>query len=199
MTIVLFDLGNVLVEVAGFKRLAGWLGEADDDAITERWLLSPAVRKFERGQCPAKAFGAAIVAEYDLPMSVEAFLADFAQWGQGLSPGTAALVESVKPRARAACFSNSNEIHWHTQKDHREIKALFETAFSSHEIGKVKPDLEAFEHVVTSLGAAPEEIVFLDDSRRNVAAARTLGIRAYRVRGVTEARNKLTELDLVTP
>ena len=199
MTVVLFDLGNVLVEVAGFRRLADWLGETDDEAITERWLLSPAVRQFERGLCSAQSFGAAIVAEYDLPISVETFLADFAQWGQGLSPGAAALVESVKPKARAACFSNSNEIHWHTQKDHREIKALFEAAFSSHEIGKVKPDREAFEHVVAVLGAAPEEIVFLDDSRSNVAAARALGIQAYRVRGVTEARNKLTELDLVTP
>jgi len=194
--VVLFDLGNVLVEVAGFKHLAAWLNEPDQGTVVEHWLASPAVRAFERGLCSPEEFGAAIVAEFDLPASPEDFLTDFAHWGQGLSPGAAALVDDVHRRARVACFSNSNEIHWYTQKDHREIKTLFEVAFSSHEIGKVKPDREAFEHVVAALDVAPPEIVFVDDSATNVAAARDLGIQAYRTLGVAEARAVLADLGL---
>lgn len=197
MKVVLFDLGNVLVEVAGFQQLAAWLGETDLDTVVEQWLVSPAVRRFERGLCSPEAFGDAIVAEYRLPVSSKAFLDDFARWGQGLSPGAAALVDEVRLRARVACFSNSNQIHWHSQKDHREIKALFEIAFSSHEIGKVKPDREAFVYVVEALGVAPQDVVFVDDSATNVAAARAMGINAHRVRGVAAARAALADLGLV--
>ncbi len=49
MTVVLFDLGNVLVEVVGFRKIAEWLGESDHDAVVEHWIASPIVKRFERG------------------------------------------------------------------------------------------------------------------------------------------------------
>jgi HAD superfamily hydrolase (TIGR01509 family) len=199
VTVVLFDLGNVLVEVVGFRKIAEWLGESDHDAVVEHWIASPIVKRFERGQCAPDEFAAAIVAEYGLTISPTAFLDDFAHWPQGLAPGAAELVTEVRGKARTACFSNSNVIHWYSQRDHAAIKALFDVAFSSHEIGQVKPDRAAFEHVVRELRVDPGEIVFLDDSESNTRSARSLGIDAHRVRGVAEARASLAALGLAAP
>jgi glucose-1-phosphatase len=198
MTVVLFDLGNVLVEVAGYRVLAEWLGESNYDAVVEHWLASPAVQQFERGQCTPEVFAAAIIADYELDLTPDGFIARFSAWPQGLSFGAAALVADASKQATTACFSNSNVIHWNTQKDHARIRGLFTHAYSSHEIGLVKPDHAAFAYVIADLGVHPEEIVFLDDAASNVAAARAMGIRGYRTAGVAEARAVLADLGLVS-
>ncbi|MDA0368728.1 MAG: HAD-IA family hydrolase [Proteobacteria bacterium] len=198
MTVVLFDLGNVLVEVAGYRVLAEWLGESNHDAVVEHWLASPAVQQFERGQCTPEVFAAAVTADYNLDLTVEGFIAAFSAWPQGLSPGAATLVEDARSQATTACFSNSNVIHWNTAKDHTRIRGLFAHAYSSHEIGHVKPDRAAFAYVIADLGVRPDEIVFLDDAASNVAAARAMGIRGYRTVGVGEARAVLSDLGLVS-
>ncbi len=44
-----------------------------------------------------------------------------------------------------------------------------------------KPDPSAYTHVLSELGAAPGECVFIDDSLRNLAPARALGIKTVLV------------------
>lgn len=44
-----------------------------------------------------------------------------------------------------------------------------------------KPDPSAYTHALSELGAAPDECVFIDDSPRNLAPARTLGIKTVLV------------------
>jgi len=56
----------------------------------------------------------------------------------------------------------------------------FDVRFSSHLIGHLKPDKEAFEFVVAALGCAPERILFLDDNRLNIDGALAVGMQARR-------------------
>jgi putative hydrolase of the HAD superfamily len=55
---------------------------------------------------------------------------------------------------------------------------LFERSFYSYELGCMKPDVRYFQRILASLPAAPGEILFIDDLSENVAAARSVGIRA---------------------
>jgi putative hydrolase of the HAD superfamily len=50
-------------------------------------------------------------------------------------------------------------------------------------IGAVKPDPAAYRHALSTLGATPEEVTFVDDRPANVAAAAELGLRAVVYRG----------------
>ncbi|TMC59959.1 MAG: hypothetical protein E6J26_02645 [Chloroflexi bacterium] len=68
--------------------------------------------------------------------------------------------------------------------------------FPSHLTGRLKPDLEAFAYVVECLDIRPERIVFFDDNLLNVEVARSVGMRAYRVRGVDETIATLRALQL---
>jgi HAD superfamily hydrolase (TIGR01509 family) len=69
----------------------------------------------------------------------------------------------------------------------------------SHITGRIKPDPDAFEHVVESLGCMPGQVLFLDDNMLNVHAAQSLGMQAIRVRGAIEAQHALAELGIIGP
>lgn len=49
--------------------------------------------------------------------------------------------------------------------------------FYSYQIGFTKREAGSFEHVVRALGVPPEELLFIDDSKRFVDMAATVGIR----------------------
>ena len=69
---LLFDLGGVIVELAGLPVWTRWSGH-DEQESWSRWLHSPAVRRFESGRSGTREFAAEVVAECDLPVSAEEF------------------------------------------------------------------------------------------------------------------------------
>lgn len=186
--VVLFDLGGVLVELGGIQEFAGLAKEPREDEIWRRWLSCPWVRRFERGQCDPDAFARGMVDEWSLPLEPEAFLEAFAGWPKGLLPGARELVTATRGRAGVACLSNTNALHVQREWSDRGVLALFDTHFLSHEMGLVKPDREAFLHVVERLDRPADRILFLDDNAINVEGARAAGLRAERAVGVEGAR-----------
>lgn len=182
--LLLFDLGGVLLENASLARLNPLLPvPMAPAAFKERWLRSPAVRSFEIGAIDAATFADAFVQEWQVPLSREAFLAEFASWPLGFYPGARELLARLRQRYRIACLSNSNEVHWARFGGFVDV---FELALSSHEIGAIKPDDEAFLLTLTRCGVAPADVVFFDDTHSNVVAARRLGMRACQVEGMAE-------------
>jgi putative hydrolase of the HAD superfamily len=55
---------------------------------------------------------------------------------------------------------------------------LFDGTFYSCEVGAAKPEPAYFAAALATLGAAPDEVLFVDDSARNVEGARSAGLRA---------------------
>ncbi len=189
--VVVFDLGGVLIELGGTHVLGQLVGEEREEEIWRRWLSCPWVRRFERGRCSTAEFAAGMVREWTLPIAADEFLHTFLSWPRGLYPGAEALVAGLAGRVRRACFSNTNELHWNRQHDAEKLAALFDVVFVSHQMGLVKPDREAFEHVVSELGCPAGEILFLDDNQINVEGALAVGLDAHRVAGIEGAQQVL--------
>ena len=68
---------------------------------------------------------------------------------------------------------------------------MFDFALSSHQIGHVKPDAEAFVYLLNETGARPENVYFFDDLQPNIVAAQALGIRAIQVEGISALKAAL--------
>jgi len=81
--------------------------------------------------------------------------------------------------------------------DELQLGPAFGHHFVSHLTGRIKPDAEAFQHVVDSLGCKPKDVLFLDDNTLNVEAARRCGMQAVRVQGVAETRQVLVERGII--
>lgn len=49
-------------------------------------------------------------------------------------------------------------------------------AFTSYELGLLKPDTKIYQALVAKLQTTPEQILFIDDKQKNIAAAQQIGI-----------------------
>jgi glucose-1-phosphatase len=191
--VVLFDVGGVLVQLSGAATVLEWVaGRLTPAELWRAWLQSPSVRAFETGRTDAATFAATLVEELDLGVPPEHFLESFAGWPTGLYPGVHELLARI-PTA----LSNSNALHWPRVLDELGLGALFEHRFVSHLTGRIKPDRDAFEQVVSVLNCAAGSVFFLDDNLVNVEAARSVGMQAALVSGVTQAEQALLEAGVI--
>jgi putative hydrolase of the HAD superfamily len=197
--IVLFDLGGVLIELGGVAALQVMAGIAEDEAVWEKWLTSPWVRRFEAGRCSAVEFSSGVVSEWDLDVTPEQFLEIFRDWPIGPLPGSAELLADVQRQVPVGCLSNTNTLHWEHQFARWPILAVFDHRFLSFDLGLVKPDRSVFKAVADRLQMRPDGVLFLDDNALNVDAARSFGFRSERVRGVGEARQALLDAGVLRP
>ncbi|MGI9431318.1 MAG: HAD-IA family hydrolase [Myxococcota bacterium] len=196
--VVLFDLGGVLVELEGPPVPVEWSEAAEEQALWDRWLTCPWVQRFERGGCDVSTFAAGFVDTWRLSVEPDVFTEHLRTWPRGLFPDAEALVLEVAERTRVGCLSNTNALHWDGQLDAERLRSFFPgAAFASHELGCVKPGREIYERALAALSLAPERVLFLDDSPRNVAGAESVGLHARHARGPAEARGALAEFGLV--
>lgn len=77
---------------------------------------------------------------------------------------------------RIVCASNTFEPHWSIIKK-RGLDAVFDKCYLSHEMGLTKPSAAFFRHIMKSEDVQPEEMMFIDDMKENIDAAKQLGIR----------------------
>jgi putative hydrolase of the HAD superfamily len=195
--VLLFDLGGVVIELDGLPIWMEWTGESNERVVWERWLRSPAVRRFESGRATPAEFGEEIVREFGLEIAAAEFLSHFATWPRGPYPGVLELLASLRSRFAIACLSNCNELHWPRFLDEMGLAGAFDHHFSSHELGALKPDPEIFAHAVERLGVAPERVLFLDDNQLNVDGARAAGLDAELVKGPDGIRAALGRLGIL--
>lgn len=197
---ILFDLGGVMIELAGVERMLEWsptLGTTEE--LWRRWLSSPAVRDYETGRTDRVTFADAIVGEFGLPVDAETFLGEFAWWPRALHPDAGAMLAALAPRYRLASLSNTNELHWHRFARDWDLPAMFHHNFPSFMVGKLKPDAEYFEHALGALGIAADRALFVDDNRINVEAARAVGLHARHVPRFEALAPTLAELGIHAP
>jgi putative hydrolase of the HAD superfamily len=139
------------------------------------------------------------VAEWDLTVTAEAFLAAFKSWPKRLFPGVREMLVRLAPHRTLACLSNTNSVHWPHIRDTLGLSGLLHRYYLSHEIGHLKPTRAAFEHVLADLGCATHEVVLLDDIQLFVEAAQAVGLKAYRTVGIAEVQTTLRALGLLGP
>ena len=197
--VVLFDVGGVLVQLSGVATVLG-MGRRPLDArrgVAQMAALTGGARFRDRPRPTQTTFAADLVAELELGVAPALFLESFAGWPTGLYPGVHELIARIPSNVTRALLSNSNSLHWPRVEDEFGLGALFEHRFVSHLTGRIKPDRDAFEHVISSLGCDAASVFFLDDNLMNVEAAREAGMQGAVVRGVDEAEQALRQASVI--
>ena len=183
--VLLLDLGGVLADLgdpAAAMRL-----DMTTDEFWRIWLTSPAVRALETGRMAHCEFFPTVAAELGCAGDGE-FEQRFRAWELVPYAGLETFVARAADQFHLALLSNTSDIHWAQFNTVTPVFSTFAQVFLSYETGLFKPAPDAFRQVIEHFGVAPGQVTFLDDTQRNVDAARALGIDAHCVVGLEEAR-----------
>lgn len=97
-----------------------------------------------------------------------------------------ALLKKIRNHYRVFLLSNTNAIHieyfekYLKQKfGYNPLPEMFERSYFSFEMGKRKPDTEAYEQVLDCEHLKASETLFIDDTEINVTGAQKAGLFGY--------------------
>ena len=181
---LLFDLGGVIIDVSFEKVLERWSHHSGKgaDTLEARFAFDTAYEQRERGETEAKAYFASLRTAFDVTMSDEQFESGWNAVFLGEITPTVHLLERLEGKVPLYAFSNTNATHhsfW--SKQYASALAPFKRIFVSSDMGKRKPERDAFVYVASEVGVSLEDIMFFDDTEENVLAARALGMQAVLV------------------
>jgi putative hydrolase of the HAD superfamily len=119
---------------------------------------------------------------------------------RGAVPGVAELLRQSKELLPLYVFSNSNPTHHaYWASEFTDTLGHFRAVFVSCDLGRRKPEPEAFAAVASAIGVPFENLLFFDDTDENVESARRLGMQAIHVKSPADIRDALVEFLPRTP
>ena len=189
--LVLLDLGGVLLGLN--DPIDTFSLDLEPDEFSETWLLSPAVRRLETAQTDTEQFAIEIVTEFALPYTPAEFLRRFHRWPDALFDGVPKLLDTISRSHQLALLSNTNAIHWDRDDIAEHIEPRLHGTFLSFRTGHMKPDLAAYEDVLSHFDVDAVNVLFLDDNRLNIDAAQQCGMHAMLTRGFDSLAENLSQ------
>ena len=197
VSVLLFDLGGVLIDFSGHEQLQALLPERlEVDALTAAWHACPHSLAYGAGALATDEFIPRFRRDWRIALDDQAFLEAWQSWVRGWLPGARELLDELRPRFRLAALSNSNAAHWERLAELGVLDA-FEVALGSQELGVRKPEPSVFDLALSRLGVPAGAVLFFDDSLTNVDAAMSAGLRAAQVDGPDAVRRHLVAQGLL--
>ena len=93
------------------------------------------------------------------------------------------------------CYLGTNQDEFRTKHILKLVNGLFDSCFSSYEIGAIKPEESYYQYIENNLSLLPEEILLIDDTKVNVDAALKRGWQAYLYKqDLNDVKSKFTSL-----
>ncbi len=195
---IIFDLGGVIIDVDFRRVFEAWAQAAGIDAgpLHRRFEADEIYQRHERGQISAAEFFDHQRSQYDLPLTDQQFLDGWNAIFGGEIRGIEPLIRRATRIAPCYVFSNTNAAHQaYWEPALADTLKHFERIFVSNELGERKPDASAFLKVCASVGVAPGDALFFDDTDENLDGARRVGLHAVKVSGVKDVEQTLARLD----
>lgn len=192
---LLFDLGGVIVDIERQRCVDAFtrLGLADADSYFGEYSQSGIFFKIEDGSAGIDEFHRYM--RERLPEGVTDYQIDsaFQQFIIGIPAHRLETLRKLRCKGYGIyLLSNTNPIMWRGAlatefgKEGLRREDYFDGMVTSFEARACKPDERIFRAVIEDLGIDPAETLFLDDSLKNVEAARALGFHAEEVKPGTE-------------
>jgi len=192
ITAVVFGMDGVLCDYRIERRLAllaSWTGRGPDAIHAAIWR-SGFEDEAERGVVSADDYLKGFGERLGYPLTA-------AQWVEArkvaIEPDLAVLARQLSTMCPVGMFTNNP---WLLKRHIGEVFPSVPDIFGpravfSAELGRRKPEPEAFRRLATRLGCALGEMLYFDDDAADVAGAREAGLSVDRVGGALDVRASL--------
>ena len=183
--ILLFDLGNVLIDIDLNLVFAAWApySRLSHEQLRQTFRVDLPYQRHERGEITADAYFAHVAETLQLDATPAQIEAGWNAIFKGEISATRELVSRLRRHIPCHAFSNTNASHMAClTRLYPALAEALDTIFTSHEIGLRKPERAAFDHICQALDMPPHAILSFDDLPENVEAACAAGLRGVLVR-----------------
>jgi len=116
--------------------------------------------------------------------------------GDVLDKGLVEFINSLRPTYQTAILSNATDALRETLHTVYPIAYAFDRIICSAEEKVMKPDIAIYEHALTLLDRYPDEVIFIDDNRINIEAARGFGMNTIHFDTTVNLRAELEKVGL---
>lgn len=175
-TVVLFDLGNVLVTIhpGAFTRHLG-IDPPTAYRKYQKRILS-IVKKYEEGLWTTDEYleemSSIFNGRYEPSVLREAMLRVIGTPVAGME----GLVQSVASKYETGLVSNTNELHFDYCRETLSTLRHFTRFYLSYKLLSLKPSDKYYEAVLADLQVSPHSVIFVDDLEENVLGAKRNGM-----------------------
>lgn len=183
---VIFDLGGVLVDLdiedckKTFKEL---LGYNDIDTIIDACHQKGIYGDLEEGKLSADEFRSIVLAGSRPGASPEQVDEAMSHILVGIAPYKSAMLKRLSEKYELYMLSNNNPICLpYSRKMFEEagvpLENIFRKCFFSFEMKALKPSETFYKEVINQIGLPAEQMLFIDDSMKNVEGSVAAGLPA---------------------
>jgi len=197
---VIFDLGNVILSFDNRKTtrfIAARSGFPEDEV--HGFVFGTELEKaIDRGKISLGEFLDRINERFASKISLEEFTpvwCDMFTQNEGVED----ILRGLKRQNyRLGLLSNTNRTHFEFVRARFTLLGLIDDYHLSYENGYIKPEVKAFENLISFYGGEARSLVFTDDLENNVKTARLLGINAFLFRSAPQLLTEFEGLGLST-
>lgn len=184
--VIIFDMGGVLVDLdvsrckAAFKER---LGYEKIDEIIDSSIQTGILGDMEIGKIDASDFRKAVLADSregcrpeDVDYALQQILGE-------MEPYKAELLKMLSARYDLYMLSNNNPVCMPAVSEIFDrsgvpMSEIFRKCYISYQMRAMKPSVEFYRAVMDDIGVVSEEMLFIDDSMKNVEGALAAGLPA---------------------
>jgi putative hydrolase of the HAD superfamily len=183
INVILFDLGNVILpfnhdQIA--KKLVRFTQkkEFQDPQKIFSYLFDHrdgVINDFDVGKIVPPEFFQSVKTTLDLSISFDEFLP---LWNNIFVEDreVSQIILSLKDRWRLGLLSNTDPLHFNYILSEFPIIQIFDKWILSYEVGFKKPAIEIFQKAIQWASVEPKRILFIDDIKKYVEVAISLGM-----------------------
>ena len=197
---VIFDCGGVLFDFEQDRRLAAisHASGLSPDEVQARIWDSGLDEAADRGEIPLGVLCRKLNQALELNMD-EGHLVALMIRAFTVKPDVLSLVRQLRPEVNRGTLTNNGPlIRLGLERHFPDLVAVIpQHRYFSYQFGCTKPDRQIYDSVAVKLGLPGPDILFLDDSEKNVVGAREAGWRAMLFTGADELAIELHGMELL--
>jgi glucose-1-phosphatase len=193
ITVILCDLGNVIVNVDKDRIVQGFLKFSDKPSGYIIYFLEQAIARsgFDKGKISAEQFFNRFKRGLGLELNIVQFKKIWCS-GFSLNKNMEALLHKLKKHHKLVLLSNTDEMHFEYIKSRFKVLGIFDGFILSYKVGYKKPSPFMFLYAVRKLRTLPNHILYIDDIKTYTTIAKLFGIKA-----VQYTNNEKLKKDLI--
>jgi len=193
--VILFDLGNVLVDFdysLSAKRILNFCDKKPKE-LYDFFFTSELTLLFEEGKISPQEFFNKVKEVLNLKISYEAFIPIWNEifFLSAKNRAVYSLANKLRLRYQVNMLSNINILHYEYLKKSFPVFNVFERVFTSCELGVAKPNPLIYRKVLEALAVNADSVFYTDDRVELIKSAHELGMQAFIFQGINQLKNDL--------